>query len=174
MIMLKKTFEKLSDNRIVRIISYDKSGNPAIEVAENIRLAGENLVRVNGWFRELTLSNVAERPKIFIEVSDTHKKKIFGLFGIIRDITEEGILDGFDPKIEEQADTPQVEWSMLVEVRKVTVLKKVDHPEESAKRDETGDPRTATPRSENEDPPQNLLRAENEGYPLYRLFDKKT
>ena len=103
----------------VFVATADCEGMPYVASAADIMLASENRVAVQEWFCTDTVRNVSENPLIAVVVWDAESDKGYQLLGIVEDIKELAMLDGYAPGTEGVAPLPQVRRQLLIRVDRI-------------------------------------------------------
>jgi hypothetical protein len=174
MIMLKDAVDMARRQKPIFLISTGLDGKPAVDQVEDIQSQDDEHIRAVGWFREDTLRNLMNDQKLALVVRNPGKNEEFKIAGLMEDIGEDFLLDGYTPGAERGVDIPQMRWRLLIEIDKITRFKQHFPPfGKSEGKDAANKERTGGPYIGEDLPSEDLQRAQDEGFPFSKIFDKR-
>jgi hypothetical protein len=109
------------------VATADSRGTPHVAAAGELRADSEDRVAVSAWFCPGTLANLQHNKHIALVVWDSANDHGFQLVGVVEQIEELAVLNGFAPEIEEPAPIPQVERRLRVRVKRVIGFSHAPH-----------------------------------------------
>ena len=109
------------------VATADAGGTPHVAAAGKLSPAAGDRVAVSAWFCPGTLANLQHNKQIALVVWDSANDHGFQLLGVVEQIEELAVLNGFAPEIEESAPIPQVERRLHVRVDRVIGFSHAPH-----------------------------------------------
>lgn len=109
------------------VATADSGGTPHVAAAGELSPVSGDRVAVSAWFCPGTLANLQNNKEIALVVWDPARDFGFQLLGVVENIEELAMLNGFVPEIEEPAPIPQVERRLHVRVKKVIGFSHAPH-----------------------------------------------
>lgn len=109
------------------VATADSGGIPHVAAAGELGAVSGDRVAVSAWFCPGTLANLQNNRQIALVVWDPEKDHGFQLLGVVEQIEDLAMLNGFAPGIEEQVPIPQIERRLHVRVKKVIGFSHAPH-----------------------------------------------
>lgn len=109
------------------VATADSGGIPHVAAAGELSAVSGDRVAVSSWFCPGTLANLQNNKQIALVVWDPANDHGFQLLGVVEQIEEVAMLNGFAPELEGPAPIPQVERRLQVRVNKVIAFSHAPH-----------------------------------------------
>jgi pyridoxine/pyridoxamine 5'-phosphate oxidase len=103
---------------IVHVATADAEGRPHLAVARDVDLSEDGRLLVGEWFCPTTARNVADNPRVSVVVWDAETDSGRQLEGVVEDVEESAVLDGYMPDEPELPITPSVRRVLRVRVER--------------------------------------------------------
>ena len=114
----------------VLLTSVSADGTPHVSSATRLVAAGEGCVQLTSFFCPATIENIRSRSKVAVVVMDPWEGDGYQLTGEVAEIEELGVLDGYDPQLEDQPRVPQVQRRLTVRVARALLYSSRPHDDE--------------------------------------------
>ena len=111
----------------VFVATADSSGMPHVAAAAELNQTSKDHVAVTAWFCPGTVANLSENRRISMVVWDAPSDKGYQLLGLVKNIEEVAMMNGYSPEIDEATVMPQVKNRLLVRVDKVIAFSHAPH-----------------------------------------------
>ena len=116
--------EKLDD---FPVATADAQGWPHIASTGAMSQVSEERVALREWFCPTTLENVQQNPNIAIVVWERKEDVGYQLMGVVEQMNDLALLDGYTEQLGAPATTPQVERELIVRVDRVLAFSRAPH-----------------------------------------------
>ena len=111
----------------VFVATADSKGLPHVAAAGELRLTPAGQLAVAAWFCPGTVINLQDNRRIAIVVWDAAEDTGYQLVGEVEKVEESAFLNGYAPRVEGSAPSPQVERQLLVRVDRVIDFRCAPH-----------------------------------------------
>lgn len=110
--------EFIEKTGLAYVASSDRSGRPHLAAVKGLTVPDPQHIVFSEWFCRKTIENISGNPEIAIAVMDQKTGKGYQFVGVVEKSMDIGILDGYDPGIDNTA-TPQVLYQLAVLVDEI-------------------------------------------------------
>lgn len=100
------------------VASADQRGRPHLAASRGLRVPDSDHILFEAWFCRKTMENVADVPRVAIVILDPGTGSGYQLAGLVENVSQSGILNGFAPELEAPG-MPQVQWRMVVRIDEI-------------------------------------------------------
>ena len=111
----------------VFVATADSKGLPHVAAAGELRLTPAGQLAIAAWFCPGTVINLQDNRRIAIVVWDAAEDTGYQLVGEVEKVEESAFLNGYAPRVEGSAPSPQVERQLLVRVDRVIDFRCAPH-----------------------------------------------
>lgn len=111
----------------VFLTTSDNCGRPHLSIVQALDIDSRERLSLMAWFCQNTFKNLQENPNVSVVVWDPIHDDGYQLSGVMDDMEEVAILDGYSFGLEERKHFPQVEWRIRVSVEKILNFQKAPH-----------------------------------------------
>lgn len=111
----------------VFLATADAAGSPHVNIVQLTGIDDRDRMELMSWFCEDAFENLRTNPRVAVIIWDPAKDTGYQLLGKMEDMREVAELDGYAPGLEEKKHFPQIEWKILVRVKKVLNFQKAPH-----------------------------------------------
>jgi uncharacterized protein len=109
------------------VATADSEGRPHLAAAGRLDLEKEGSVGLEAWFCPGTVMNLKDNPRISLVVWDADADFGYQLVGIVENIVDRAVMDGYAPQMESAGPSPQVERKLIIRVEKVIAFSHAPH-----------------------------------------------
>ncbi len=113
------------------VATASDDGVPHVAAAGWIGRDEAGRVTVTEWFCPGTVANAAEGKPIAIVAWDPQADEGYQLVGLVEAVSEEGVLDGYEPGLDETVHLPQVRRALHLRVEQVLAFSQAPHTDET-------------------------------------------
>ena len=125
--ILKKAEQLATKAGHVFVATADSKGWPHVAAASRLALTPEKHVVVTEWFCPGTMANLQVNPRISLVVWDSAVDVGYQMIGELQEVKDLGVLDGYEPQVENKTPVPQVERQLLIHIDRVIEFKRAPH-----------------------------------------------
>jgi len=111
----------------VFVATADAKGFPHVAAAGGISPASQGRVAVDAWFCPGTVANLEQNRRIALVVWDPARDEGYQILGVVEEVEEQAIMNGYVPGMGDSTPPPQVERRLLVRVEKTVRFSHAPH-----------------------------------------------
>lgn len=111
----------------VLIATADSEGQPHIAIARKLNITAEASVELREWFCPGTVSNLKSNSRMSLVIWDMVKDTGCQISGLLEEMQDVDVLNGYAPEVERDKPIPQVERRLVISVKKITEFKSTPH-----------------------------------------------